>query len=59
MCLLRTHYSKASLIPLQLIRMSDNQDRNMKKFSSQLSMYFKRHMACRKEDESLVCSDKT
>jgi hypothetical protein len=38
-----------------------NPERNMKneKFCSQLSTYFKRHMAFRKGDESLVCSDKT
>jgi hypothetical protein len=49
------------IIRLQLIRMSDNQDRNVKNknFCSQLSTYFKRHIAFRKEDESLVCSDKT
>jgi hypothetical protein len=29
------------------------------KCSSQLNTYFKRHMAFRKVDESLVCSDKT
>jgi hypothetical protein len=39
-------HSKLSLILLQLIRMSDNSDRNMKceKFCSQLSTYFKRHI---------------
>jgi hypothetical protein len=36
-------YSKSSIIRLQLIRMSDNADRNMKneKCCSQLSTYFK------------------
>jgi hypothetical protein len=31
----------------------------MKKYYSQLSTYFKRHMAFGKADESLVCSDRT
>jgi hypothetical protein len=46
---------------LHLIRMSDNQDRYMKngRCCSQLRTYFKEHMAFRKADESLVCSDKT
>jgi hypothetical protein len=41
--------------------MSDNPDRDMKneKCCSQLSTYFKRNMAFRKADESLVCSGKT
>jgi hypothetical protein len=41
--------------------MSDNPEQNMKneKCWSQLSTYFKRHMAFRKADELLVCSDKT
>jgi hypothetical protein len=42
-----------SLIRLQLNRMSDNPDRNMKnkKWSSHLSAYLKRHVAFRKADE--------
>jgi hypothetical protein len=36
-----------------------NPDRKMKKCCPQLSTYFERHMAFRKADESLVCSDKT
>jgi hypothetical protein len=38
-----------------------NLDRNMKneKCCSQLSTYFKRHLAFRKADESRVCSNKT
>jgi hypothetical protein len=54
-------YSKPSLIRLQLIRMSDNPDRNMKseKCCSQLSTYYESHKAFKKADESLVCSDKT
>jgi hypothetical protein len=38
-----------------------NPDPNItnEKFSSQLSTYFKRLMAFRKADESLVCTDKT
>jgi hypothetical protein len=54
-------YSKPSLIRLQLLRVWDNPDRNMKceKYCSQLSTYYKRHMPFRKADESLVCSDKT
>jgi hypothetical protein len=41
--------------------MLDNPGRNMKqeKWNSQLSICFKGHMAFRKADESLVCSDKT
>jgi hypothetical protein len=41
--------------------MLDNPERNMKneKCCSQLSIFFKRHVAFRKSDESLVCSDKT
>jgi hypothetical protein len=41
--------SKPSLIWLQLIHVSDNLHRNMKneKFCSQLSTYYKRHMAFR------------
>jgi hypothetical protein len=40
---------------------TENPDRNMKneKCCSQLSTHFKGHMACRKAEESLVCSDKT
>jgi hypothetical protein len=54
-------YSKLSIIRLQLIRVSDNPDRNMKneKCCSQLDTYFERHIAFRKADESLLCSDKT
>jgi hypothetical protein len=53
--------SEPSLIRLQLTRVSDNPERNLKndKFSPQVSTYFKRRMAFRKADESLVCSDKT
>jgi hypothetical protein len=51
-------YSKPSLIRLQLFRMSDNPDRNMKKCCSQLSTCFKRYMTFRKADKSLVWSDK-
>jgi hypothetical protein len=56
-----TTYRKPSLIRLQLIWMSDNPYRKMKreKHFSQLSIYFKRQMTFRKVDESLVCSDKT
>jgi hypothetical protein len=42
--------------------MSDNPDRNMEmkeKGCSQLSTYVRRHMAFRKADESLLCSNKT
>jgi hypothetical protein len=40
--------------------MPDNPDQNMKikKCCSRLSTYFKRHMAFRKANESLVCSEK-
>jgi hypothetical protein len=43
-----------------LTHMSDNPDRNIKNenFCLQLNIYFKRHMAFRKTDESLVCSEK-
>jgi hypothetical protein len=41
--------------------MLDNPDRNMEneKCCSQLRIFFKRNMAFRKADESLLCSDKT
>jgi hypothetical protein len=43
--------------------MSDKADRNTKKkkekLFSEFGTYFKRHMAFRKPDESLFCSDKT
>jgi hypothetical protein len=54
-----SYYSKPSLMRLQLTWMSDYPDRNMKRFSSQLSTYFKRHVTFKKAHESLVCSDKT
>jgi hypothetical protein len=56
-----TVLSKASLIHLQLNQMSDNPYRNKQneKCCSQFNTYFKRHMAFRKADESLVSSDKT
>jgi hypothetical protein len=54
-------YSEPLLIRLQLIVISDNPDRNTRneKCCSQFSTYSKRHVAFRKADESLVCSDKT
>jgi hypothetical protein len=54
-------YSKLSLIHLQLIRMSDNPDQKCVKWKMLFTVdtYFKRHMALRKTDESLVCSVKT
>jgi hypothetical protein len=57
----RQIYGKSSLILLQLIRMPDNPERNMKNenCSSQLRANFKRHVTFRKTDESLVCSDET
>jgi hypothetical protein len=49
-------YSKPSIIWLQLIRMSDNPDRNMKKkFCSQLSAYFKRHVGFRSKRTFTLC----
>jgi hypothetical protein len=51
-------YSTPSLIRLQLPRISDNPDLNMKNAVTQLSTYFKRHMTFRNAHESLVCSDK-
>jgi hypothetical protein len=40
--------------------MSDNTDENIEngKYCSQFSIYFERHVAFRKADESLVCSKK-
>jgi hypothetical protein len=54
-------YSKLLLIRLQLIQMSDNLDWNMKNEECclRLNTHFTRHVAFRKADESLVCSDKT
>jgi hypothetical protein len=50
-------YSKLSLIRLQLTWMSDSPDRNMKneKLCSQLSTYFKRHMAFRSKRAFRLC----
>jgi hypothetical protein len=54
-------YSKPLLNRLQLIQMSDNSDQNWKMKSAVHSWVhtLRRHMAFRKADESLVCSDKT
>jgi hypothetical protein len=60
-CIYTHTHGKCLLIRLQLILMLNNPDRNMenKRCWSQLSRYFKRHMAFRKADELFTCSDKS
>jgi hypothetical protein len=48
-----------ALLGLQLIRMSDKPDRNMENAVQSWVHILKRHIACRKADDWLVCSEKT
>jgi hypothetical protein len=54
-------HRKPSVIQMQLLWMWDNPDQNMKneKCCLQFNVYFKRHIALWKANDSRVCSDET